>query len=202
MRSPSVPCVSSVTWELQIPELSVSLGLELTGRVLASEAGSLWFNCQLYVCTYKYLCGNARPWRAPFHHRSMWYSGLPQQVLLSMASSQSEVGKLFCCTKHSSTDAQNLNCLFVLNPVLKSDDVMRYRVWAANLLLASGSRPYPRPLSSHTAGGPSSDTGAQDSWRNLFQTSSVHSLGQRGPREAPVLLEKPNSVLSLKWSPV
>lgn len=45
-------------------------------------------------------------------------------------------------------------------------------VWAANLLLTRGSRLYPRPLSSHSAGGPSSDPGAQDFWRNLFQASS------------------------------
>lgn len=112
VRSLSVPCVSSVTWELQIPEPLV--GLELTDRVLASEAGSLWFSCQLYVCICECVCGNARPWRAQFHDRSIWCNGLPRQVLLSVASSQSEAGKLFCCTEHFGTEAQILNCLFVL----------------------------------------------------------------------------------------
>jgi hypothetical protein len=85
--------------------------------------------------------------------RSMWCNGLPPQVLLSMASGQSVVGKSFCCTERSSTDAQILNCLFILNPVLRSDDVTLCPV-----------RLCTRPLSFHTARGPSSDTAAENSW--------------------------------------
>lgn len=79
------------------------------------------------------------------------------------------------------------------------------------------SRLYTRPLSSHPARGLSSDTGAEDSWGNLFPAMLLRSpqvvrcLGPEGTRDGPCQTMPggfysswriPTLVLNLKWSPV